>query len=534
MTEITFITSNPTKLAHARHLCKGYDITILQYKKLFYGVGYKEPRLYDRDKLLQESINDAMLRWKKNVSNSGGRLFFIEDTSVKIDALSDDNNEVPGVDIKYWMQSNTFENLDTQLKKNRNNRSVSVSSHIVLFLTNQLKSKLKTKDDYIVFKSTSYGTVVVEEQEINTQILYPWLDNKTFNKWFVPTGFDLPISMMNISDADKVDFRKGAFEQLLKFLKDHEEINHAPKNILFPRLNFNPLYVICGPTCAGKSTIGKLLLEKYNYYHIEASDFMTLRYFETLGTKFTVDKNIFASEVLKVEPLFVVKRSIDYIITKKIHDNFIITGFRTSYEVEYFLKMFPLQDIKQVYITADLSIRYNRWIHRRRDRVDYTNEKFEQINKLQEKMGLFDIRDMENTVLYENDKEGLSAFYKDFQERIIKESPTSKEVDLSPILSIPRMLLEKAILFILAKEYRKNEYQYYTTTEISHLIKDTFKDLNKNKNNISRYFNQAYYPYYEIKKENGRNKYKLSPTGYSEAIFIIRNMKQQINYREYV
>jgi hypothetical protein len=109
-------------------------VNILQYKKFFYGKGYEEPRIYDRNKLLKESFNDAIARWKKNVSNYGGRLFFIEDTSVRIDALSDDNNEVPGVDIKYWMQSHNFTQLDTEVKKKGNNRKVSVSSHILLYL----------------------------------------------------------------------------------------------------------------------------------------------------------------------------------------------------------------------------------------------------------------------------------------------------------------------------------------------------------------------------------------------------------------
>lgn len=525
MTDITFITSNPTKLAHARHLCKGYDVNILQYKKLFYGVGYEEPRLFDRDRLLEESINDAIARWKKNVSNYGSRLFFIEDTSVRIDALSDENNEVPGVDVKYWMQAHNFVQLDAELKKKGNNRKVSVSSHIVLFLTNELKEKLNTEKDHIVFKSTSQGTVVYKEQKIDTQILYPWLDNKTFNKWFVPDGFDVPISMLDISEADKGDFRRGAFEQLLIFLKEHEEIKHIQKNLPTPRLHFNPLYVVCGPTCAGKSTIGKFLLEKYDYYHIEASDFMTLRYFETHGTKFSIDKNIFAAELLKVNPLFVVESTINYIVFKKIFDNFVITGFRTSDEVENFIKMFPSQDMRRIYITADSSIRYNRWLNRQRDMVDYTQDRFNQINKLQEEMGLFKVKEMDNTIQYENNKEGLSAFYNDFQEKIIKAPQTSKEIDVNSILSISRISLEKAILFILAIEYRKNESLYHTTTEISHLINNTFKGLTKNKNNISRYFNQAYYPFYEIKKENGKNKYKLSPTGYSEAIFMIRSIK---------
>jgi len=81
--------------------------------------------------------------------------------------------------------------------------------------------------------------------------------------------------------------------------------------------------------------------------------------------------------------------------------------------------------------------------------------------------------------------------------------------------------LEKIILIVLAIEYKKNEFQYYTTTEIAHIINKYLNGTNKSKNNISRYFNQSYYPYYEIKKENKKNKYKLSPTGYSEACNII-------------
>lgn len=525
MTDIVFITSNQTKLAHARHLCKGYDVNILHYKKLFYGVGYTEPRLFDRDKLLEESFNDAIERWRKNVSNYREKLFFIEDTSVRIDALSDENNEVPGVDVKYWMQSHNFSQLDAELMKRGNNRNVSVSSHIILFLTNELKKKIKTEKNHILFKSTSYGTIVEKEQKFDTQILYPWLDNKTFNKWFVPHGFNRPISMLNISDADKCDFRKDAFEQLLIFLGEHREIKQIQKSLPNLRLSFDPLYIVCGPTCAGKSSIGKFLLEKYDYYHIEASDFMTLRYYETHGTKFSIDKNDFAAELLKVDPLFVVESIMNYIISKKIFDNFIITGFRTSNEVENFVKMFPSRDIRQIFIIADFSIRYNRWLNRQRDALEYTQEKFEQINKLQEEMGLFKIKEMKDSILYENNKEGLPLFYEDFQKWFIEIPSDYEEVDPSRILSLSRIPLEKAILFILAIEYKKNESLYHTTTEISHLINDTFKGLTKNKNNISRYFNQSYYPYYEIKKERGKNKYKLSPTGYSEAIFLMRNIK---------
>jgi inosine/xanthosine triphosphate pyrophosphatase family protein/adenylate kinase family enzyme len=528
MTDITFITSNQTKLAHARHLCDGYDVNILQYKKFFYGKGYEEPRINNREKLLEESIRDAITRWKNNVSDSGNRLFFIEDTSVKIDALSNETNEVPGVNIKYWMQEYNFAKLDAELKRNGNNRKVSVSSHIVLFLTNDIKRKINSEKDYIIFSNTSFGNIVAKEQHFETHILYPWLDNKTFNKWFVPNGFDAPISMLDISEADKADFRKGAFEQMLNFLEENHAIQHIKKELIVSKLLFNPLYVVCGPTCAGKSSVGRLLLEKYDYYHIEASDFMSLRYYETHGTKFSVDKNIFAAELLKVNPLIVVKSTMNYMMSKKILDNFIITGFRNQTEVLHFFKMIPSQDIKLIYITVDSSVRYKRWIKRHRDTEEYTFERFIHINKLQETMGLVDIGKMDNVINYENSKEGLIDFFNDFQEKIIKVKPIQQEeINTDFITSMQKMSLERAILIVLAMEYRKNESSYYTTTEISHLISDTFSKFKKNKNNISRYFNQSYYPYYEIKKEEDKNKYKLSPTGYSEAIFVIRNLKNR-------
>ena len=525
MTDITFITSNSTKLAHARHLCKGYDVNILQYKKFFYGIGYEEPRIFDRDKLLEESFKDAIERWKKNVSNFGNRLFFIEDTSVKIDALSDSNNEVPGVDIKYWMQSNNFVQLDTELKKRGNNRNVVVSSHIVLFLTNELKKKLSVEKDHITFISNSHGTIVSEEYKFETQTLYPWLDNKTFNKWFIPEGYDLPISMLDIEEADKGDFRKGAFDQMLVFLKEHGEIRQTQKDIIAHRLHFNPLYVVCGPTCAGKSTIGKLLLENYNYYHIEASDFMSLRYFETHGTKFIVDKNVYAAELLKVNPLAVVEDTINYIISNRIFDNFVVTGFRTPNEVSSFLRKFSFQDVKLIYINADSSIRFQRWINRSRDMGSYTTERFARINELQESMGLLDIGKMKNIIQYDNEEDGLRNLYNKFQKTVIGLEPTvKKDFDFNFITSLQKLSLERAILIVLAIEFRKNESSYFTTTAISYLINDTFCGFRKNKNNVSRYFNQSFYPYYEIKKEKNKNKYKLSPTGYSEAVYVMRDL----------
>ena len=156
MTDITFVTSNKTKLAHARYLCRNYQVNILHYKKLFYGVGYIEPRIYDRKQLLAESFKDAVARWKKNVTERDNRLFFIEDTSVKIDVLSEGDSEVPGVDVKYWMRETNFNRLDQILRNKGNNRKCSVTSHVMLFLTEDLKNTLGITEDFMIFKSTAY------------------------------------------------------------------------------------------------------------------------------------------------------------------------------------------------------------------------------------------------------------------------------------------------------------------------------------------------------------------------------------------
>lgn len=525
MTELTFITSNHIKLAHARHLCKEYDINVIQYKKLHYGIGYKEPRIYDRDELLKESIEDAIIRWKKHVSPSGNRFFFIEDTSVVIDALSKGGEEVPGVDVKYWMQDMAFTKLDAQLQENGNNRKVKVFSHVVLFLPKKLQEQINAPNEYAIFSSYSEGKVIEEEQEFNTNILYPWLDNKSFNKWFAPDGYLFPISMLSIEDADKVDFRRGAFEQMLDFLHKYKIVWKHSEKPISQTLNFNPKFIVCGPTCAGKSTAGRYLLERHKYFHIEASDFMTLRYFETHGTSFNVDKGEFAAEFLKINPTVVVNGLINYMRDKKINDQFVITGFRTPTEINAFRKYFSDNSMSLFYICANQNVRYNRWVKRQRDTIEYTKDRFTAINELQNKMGLSSITDIDGLIFIKNDYLKLSKFHTAIRKSMLNNVKALSIPDINKAKTIKRLGLEKAILIALAIEYQKNESAYYTTTEISHLINSFFVNFKKNKNNISRYFNQSFYPYYEIRKdENKKLKYKLSPTGYTEAIFLVESL----------
>ena len=72
--------------------------------------------------------------------------------------------------------------------------------------------------------------------------------------------------------------------------------------------------------------------------------------------------------------------------------------------------------------------------------------------------------------------------------------------------------------------------QFYTTTEIAGLIAKTFLTIRpKHKDNISRYFNQDFYAYYEIAADplGTTRKYRLSNTGYGLAIRILRQLLKE-------
>lgn len=499
-------------------------MNILKYDKYFYGVGYQEPRLFDRDTLLKESFDDAARRWKKNISNSEERLFFIEDTSVRIEALCDEDREVPGVDIKYWMQSNSFETLDQSLRDRGNNRTASVSSHIILFLTDSLKKKLGTTEEFIVFHSTTNGRIVEIEQTFETQLLYPWLDNKSFNKWFVPDGFSSPISTLNIEDADTVDFRKGAFQQMMFFLEENGLIDEPQSVVPDWTIPFDDIFLICGPTCSGKTTIGKFLVDRYGYYHIEASDFMSLRYHETLGARSSVDKHQFAAEVLRAEPLFVVDRVLEYINVRGIYDKLVITGFRTKSEVVSFMTRYHSQRVKLIYLNANEEIRYERWMRRKRDTGEFNKDRFKIIDQVQIGMGVREIALLDGIELLDNNRDGLNELYEIFAAKYTRDMKQLDLPDFDKIVEVEKMSLEKAILSSLAISSQEEDTAYFTTTEIAKRINTFFCQFSKNKNNVSRYFNQAFYLYYEIQNEGVKVKYKLSPIGYSEAMLLIRKV----------
>lgn len=522
MFDLTFLTSNKVKVSHARHICRDYDVDI--HQKRYYGVEYVEPRIFhDREKLLEQSFNDALKRWKKN--GQAHKYFFFEDTSVRIEALSDKYDE-PGIDIKYWMQGKSFEDVDKILKANGNNRKATVYSHIVLYIPEENRD-MSSCSEYKIFTSCIEGRITDEECNIDTQIVYPWLDNKSFNKWFIPNRYSVPVSLLDIIDADTVDFRKGALEDMMSYLKieKKKDITNKARQLAIP---FFENFIICGPTCSGKTTLGHYLVENHGYYHIEASQFMTMKYWETHGTSSDVDKHLFAEGVLQTDPYYVVDKTLEFIWKKGINNRIVITGFRTPDEVKRFMELSTIRDIRVVYLESDYDKRFIRWVQRQRDQEKYNKQRFDEINTIQKKMGVLAIRDIPEVLNVKNNIDGLSEFYKTIRSNLLKGKYIEVNRYKVGINPTTKVTLENCILYALYVVYIEDENNYKTTTEISHIINKCFPALlkPKNKNNVSRYFNQKYYPYYEVKNINGTNKFQLSTIGYAEAKLITKKLQQ--------
>ncbi len=504
---------------HSRYLAQHFDVEIIPQPN--YGIAYNEPRHQSRDKSLEESFVDALKRWSKSV-DSKTHFFFIEDTSVVIPALSEGDLEVPGLDIKYWMQGMDFPTLDHLLTQVNRGRDAIVRSDVVLYLPPVLQQREADHLQYKRFTHFTKGSITTKEVRVVTNHLYPWLDNVSFNKWFVPDGEVNVLSKLPIQRADRYDIRKGSIGDMLQFLESKHIIKVRSKQKAWAKESLLPmgwpkLLLVCGLPCSGKTTIGTFLALQCNYFHIEASDFMRLAYEKRNSTEAPLSLDSFAAAALKANPGIVVDEVLKE-LGRANEEWPVITGFRDVKEVALFKKGYlgPL-DVKVVYLDASVDIRHSRSVSRNRDDAAISLDAFKSKDALQIKMGLDKIRDgSDATILNEGT---LESFYKDVMEcGEIHDRLKSSSTILAPSVDIVK--LEERILVAMSLE----SSTYRTTTQVASLINSIFKGgrITTNKNNVSRYFNQNRYPYYRVKTEGRKKKYSISSTGISRGLVVIR------------
>ena len=510
-------------MAHARYLAEQFSLKIVWFRQKTYHANYSEPRITTRKKLLRSSYESALEQARKAGINTSKRLFFLEDTSVVIDALSNSRKQVPGVDVKYWMQGRSFSSLDDLLKKRGGNRKVTVQSDIVLHVPEFYKPRWGLDNQYIVFTGHQEGTISEKEHSIETNPVFPWLDNKTFNKWFVPTGESLPISLLPIKQANKYDFRRHAFTQMAEFLLEKRVFPNDYKQTSL-NLDIPPTLIVSGFTCAGKTTISQYLIRKYGYIHIEASDFMYLNYYLMHDINPEIDIGAFAEEALREKPEIAAEKIAEYmeeIITLPT----VISGFRSIEEIEWLKHYFEqTKKFEVIFIEANEGIRHKRFNIRDRSGTKLSLNVFKTRDKQQARMGLNKISAGPNikTIKNEGSRNDFYIAFKKATMPMAKALPRWK-IDFSKFQEFSQPLkLEDSICVALLSKWKDSEDRnFYTTTQIARIIENLFPKLKpKHKDNVSRYFNRDFYAFYEIEAnaDEAIRKYRLSNTGYGKAI----------------
>ncbi|AVT14575.1 hypothetical protein C8235_05180 [Paracidovorax avenae] len=331
--------------------------------------------------------------------------------------------------------------------------------------------------------------------------------------------------MLDIKDADQADFRARAFEKIISELRDKLGLLPSCQELGADQLKipsiatYPSIFVICGPSCAGKSTTAYWMGDQYKLLHIEASDFMYKAFWERHGPGTNVRIGDFAEAALQTQPGIVAQP-----IAKFLEDieasGAVVTGFRSSEEVEIFRKEVGKNtEIALLYLDACSSIRLNRAIHRGRDNI--TPEKFRKRDEQEIRMGLLDIAKLKDAITQPNEGD-LKDLYRAVRQRFQKALKiyTSDNERRTQRQKPNRAQLESLILRTLFTEITTGKW--LTTTEIAAALNLLFHE-EKSKNNVSRYFNQEFHPYYELRfrerdgKRTGALEYRLSATGISRA-----------------
>lgn len=529
MRELTFFTSNQTKLAHARYLAEGRHVRIKGFRQRTYHAGYVEPRLTSRDAILMASYESAKAQLFKAGFSEASHPFILEDTSVRIEALSRDGSEVPGVDVKYWMEDQTFSRLDAALHREGNDRRVTVRSDILLHVPTSLHRTWRISEPFLIFTGEQQGSIIDAEHSFDANYVYPWLDNRSFNKWFVPTGQTLPFGALPIGVADTADFRRKSFGPLFDFLESRGYFA-APIAQLRLQLDDRPNIILSGYTCAGKTTASQRLTRRFGYLHIEASDFMHVSFYYRHGYRDIKAIGDFAELALAQKPTIAAEKVVEYML-EHLSDLVVISGFRAPAEVEFVVQTMKAhgRTFTQRFVSADEAIRYARLRARARPGDNLTLEQFCDRDLQQQRMGLDMIACLPDTLSLKND-DSLDAYLARVDTLAVDGAGRDLDITaaITALANLKDVALQEAILIALLNVWQNDEARiFYTTTQIATLIAKVFPSIRpKHKDNVSRYFNQDFYAYYEISNapERTTRKYRLSNTGYGMAVKTLRGL----------
>ena len=377
---VRFHTSSVEKYLQARALFQRRGLSLGYFRES--QDPYRED--YERGQriLLQEALDEIRRRMGANT------LFFVEDTTVRVNALSRGSVAFPGLRVKEWFRDTTFCALDMELRRRGNNRDATVYSDIGLYVPELERA--------VFLHGETSGVISEAAPRFEMSYKFPWLTPSTFNGWFVPRGSSKTLGEMGFEESLAYDFRVKSLSALLDRLEEYAAILSAPKRLytVAPASEFHQewlfpdqarLLLVIGRVCAGKTTLGRYVEGKHGRLHVEASDELQ-KIAEEDGAEGDGDAFQRALQLLKRRGPDVVARSIALKYHERLEDGAVITGFRTIEELIYFRHRYGSCIV--VFVNAGDRTRFAR--HLERGRLDdvRTFEEFEAYDRRQWGFGL--------------------------------------------------------------------------------------------------------------------------------------------------
>lgn len=377
--DVYFYTSNIEKYLQARAIFEKCGLILRHFRTRT--EPYAEDYSVGKDELLRRAIDEV----KDSVGR--GSLFFVEDTSIRIEALSSPESDIPGLAAKEWFASTSFDKLNQTLLSRGDERRASVKSDIALHVPGLGKP--------VFFRGECRGVVATTPPQFSAPVAHPWLTPSTFNGWLIPDGSTKRLGEMSFEESWRFDFRVKSLLSLIERLEEYCAALNLPTSAYSRRGSAGAagqlsllemqreVLIVVGRTCAGKTTMCEHLSVQHGFRFFEASD--VLRMFDRPGSLREASEQVFAEHVLTKQGPDAVARKILSLLDSTV-EKLAISGFRTIEELECLRASIP--EAKIVFVEASDRTRYERRIKRARAGESMTFAEFNALDQAQWRFGL--------------------------------------------------------------------------------------------------------------------------------------------------
>lgn len=389
--QVTFFTSSRAKFSQASTIFKmsGARLSFRRHDEQPYEENYSG----SKEQLLAAAVAEIRRR------EGSTAVFFIEDTSIRIDALSGDA-DFPGLRAKEWFADANHEDT-VKAASESGSRACSVESCIAL--------SLPGLDRPIFFYGVTNGQLVERLPSRRANLSTPWLDPSSFSGWFVPNGAARTLGEMSLEGSFAHDFRAKSLLLLLDRLEELtialnvgpgsyrrlEYVDYSSDAEMQPSMFELPewlehrageVIIVVGPTCSGKTTFGVQVSNDRVCDFVDASSLVRRR---RQAADFGKRIGDFAAEILEREGFDMVAREIQQIYGRT-DSPLVVTGLRAIEEIQHLKHVWP--KLILVSLHAPQRVRYQRFVERA-SREELSFAEFQQKDEQQAELGLLPVAD---------------------------------------------------------------------------------------------------------------------------------------------